>query len=223
LKLLAIDTSTEACSAALWLDGVVVERFALTPQGHAEHILPMVRTLLAAAELKLAALDALAFGRGPGSFTGIRIGTGVIQGLALGANLPVVPVSSLAALAQGASGHRVLPAIDARMNEVYWGIYERNTTGLVHAVAPERLCPPEQVPIPEGGDWMGVGSGWDRYAPILQRALGNALAGWFEGRYPHAAAIATLGVEGFRSGLAVAAELALPVYLRDEVIKKTGG
>jgi tRNA threonylcarbamoyladenosine biosynthesis protein TsaB len=183
----------------------------------------MVNAVLAGAQLTLSALDALAFGRGPGSFTGIRIGTGVIQGLALGADLPVVPVSSLAALAQGVPAARVLPAIDARMHEVYWGVYQRDTRGIVQGVGDERVCPPDQVSVPEGRGWVGAGSGWDRYAPVLERVLGGALEGWLKERYPHARDVATLGVEGFRSGLAVTAELALPVYLRDEVVKKGAG
>jgi tRNA threonylcarbamoyladenosine biosynthesis protein TsaB len=183
----------------------------------------MVNAVLAEAQLTLSALDALAFGRGPGSFTGIRIGTGVIQGLALGAGLPVVPVSSLAALAQGVPAIRVLPAMDARMNEVYWGVYQRDAGGIVQWLGDERVCSPDQVSVPKGQDWIGAGSGWDRYAPVLERVLGGALGGWLKEHYPHARDVATLGVEGFRSGLAVAAELALPAYLRDEVVKRGAG
>jgi tRNA threonylcarbamoyladenosine biosynthesis protein TsaB len=220
MKLLAVDTSTDACSAALYIDGAVAERFAVTPRGHAEHILPMVEDLLEDAALSLARLDALAFGRGPGSFTGVRIAAGVIQGLALGAGLAVVPVSSLAALAQGASADRILAAIDARMDEVYWGEYLRGDDGLVRVSGRERVTAPMHIPLPDEGHWTGVGSGWDRYADTLQQCLGEKLDGWLPGRYPHARDIAILGADGYRGGLGVAAELALPVYLRDEVVRR---
>ena len=219
MKLLAIDTSTDACSAALAIEGAVVERCALTPRGHAEHILPMVEALLGEAGLSLAGLDALAFGRGPGSFTGVRIAAGVIQGLALGTNLPVVPVSSLAALAQGAGADRILAALDARMDEVYWGAYVRGVDGLVRVVGTERVLAPCRIPLPAGDHWTGVGSGWDRYAELLQQRVGEKLDGWLPGRHPHARDVALLGAEGYRCGLAVAAELALPVYLRDEIVR----
>ena len=132
-KLLAIDTSTEACSAALGIGGDVRERYEFAPRQHAELILPMVDALLAEGQIKLKDLDGLAFGRGPGAFTGVRIATGVIQGLAFGAGLPVVPVSSLAALAQGAApGHSsIMSAFDARMGEVYWGAFAVDKQGLV--------------------------------------------------------------------------------------------
>jgi tRNA threonylcarbamoyladenosine biosynthesis protein TsaB len=220
VKLLALDTSTDACSAALWLDGAVAERFMLTPRGHADHILAMCESLLAEAGLKLKDLDTLAFGRGPGAFTGVRIATGVVQGLAFGAGLPVVPVSSLAALAHAAPADRVLAAMDARMGEVYWGAYRRDAGGIVRLVGEERVCPHQQVPMPEGTGWTGVGSGWDRYSAALLSRLGEAAAGWKPDCYPHAADTAVLGADGYRLGLAVAPELALPVYLRDEVVHK---
>ena len=220
MKLLALDTSTDACSAALWLDGEVRERFMLAPRGHADHILAMIESLLAEAGLKLRDMDALAFGRGPGAFTGVRIATGVVQGLAFGASLPVVPVSSLAALAQAAPTDRVLAAIDARMDEVYWGMYPRDAGGIVRLVCDERVCPHQQVPVPEETGWTGVGSGWDRYSTALLARLGQTVAGWKPDCYPHAADVAVLGADGYRQGLAVAPELALPVYLRDEVVQK---
>jgi tRNA threonylcarbamoyladenosine biosynthesis protein TsaB len=220
VRLLALETSTDACSAALWLDGELRERFMLTPRGHADHILAMIESLLAEAGLQLRDMDALAFGRGPGAFTGVRIATGVVQGLAFGAGLPVVPVSSLAALAQPAPADRVLAAIDARMEEVYWGVYQRDAGGIVRLIGEERVCPHQQVPVPEGTGWMGIGSGWDRYSTVLLARLGQAVAGWKPDCYPHAADVAVLGADGYRQGLAVAPELALPVYLRDEVVRK---
>ncbi|MFZ4702392.1 MAG: tRNA (adenosine(37)-N6)-threonylcarbamoyltransferase complex dimerization subunit type 1 TsaB, partial [Candidatus Methylumidiphilus sp.] len=134
MKLLSLETSTEACSAALYLDGEITERYQLAPQQHNKLILPMIQSLLAEADLKLHQLDALAFGRGPGSFTGVRIAAGIVQGLAFGADLPVAPVSTLAAMAQEvfaeSDSQYALPCIDARMGEVYWGVYRRGNDGM---------------------------------------------------------------------------------------------
>lgn len=227
MKILAIDTSTEACSAALLIDGEIRERYQLAPREHARLILPMIDSLLAESELKLAHLDALAFGRGPGGFTGVRIATGVIQGLAFGADLPVTPVSSLAALAQGAcqdtGAQCVLGAIDARMGEVYWGAYRAGEEGLVRLEGNETVCPPEQAHLPAGRGWHGAGSGWETYQEELRARIGVALSAWEGQRHPRASHVALLGADLHRGGLAVAAEQALPVYLRDEVAWKKSG
>ncbi len=220
MKLLALDTSTDACSAALWLDGGTIERFALGRE-HAGRILPMIEELLAEAGLALKGLDAIAFGRGPGSFTGLRIAAGVVQGLAFGADKPVVPVSSLAALAQGIDAPRVLAAFDARMHQVYWGAYARGADGLMAVAGEECVIAPDRVPLPEGADWTGAGSGWDQYAAALQARLGARLAGWRVGCHPRARDVAVLAAAAFRAGRAVSPELAIPVYLRDEVAVKT--
>ncbi len=227
MKLLAIDTSTEACSAALWLEGEVHQHYQIAPREHGQLILPMIESLLADAGLTLAQMDTLAFGRGPGGFTGVRIANGVIQGLAFGADLPVVPVSSLAALAQGAhtdmNATHILAAIDARMGEVYWGVYHSPENGLVVQIEQEIVCLPQQVPLPNAGlnhHWVGAGSGWLTYAQPLQARLGNKVSSWDGHRYPQARHIAQLGADAFQRGLAVSAEHALPVYLRDEVAWK---
>lgn len=224
MKLLAIDTSTEACSAALSIAGEVHERYEIAPRGHTQLILPMVETLLSDAGLTLSKLDALAFGCGPGSFTGVRIAASVAQGLAFGANLPVVPVSSLAALAQGSyadkGAQRVLAAIDARMNEVYWGAYQCDDDGLMRLQGIEWLAAPEDVPLPEAEAWFGAGSGWESYADILQGRLSGIADGYEATRYPRARDVARLGCDGFKRGLAITAEHALPVYLRNEVAWK---
>jgi len=218
LKLLALDTSTEACSVAVWVDGVINERFKL--ERHSEHILPMVQEVLADAGLALAQLDAIAFGRGPGSFTGLRIAAGVAQGLAFGVNLPVVPVPSLAVLAQGVGMPRVLAATDARMHQVYWGAYARNAEGLMELAGEEIVIAPQAVPLAEGEGWVGAGSGWDQYSTLLLARLGHRVKEWHKQRYPHAGDVARLGAAGFARGEIVSPEKALPVYIRDEIAVK---
>jgi tRNA threonylcarbamoyladenosine biosynthesis protein TsaB len=221
MKLLALDTATEVCTVALSLDGEVLERSEPGGQ-HAESILPMVDALLAEAGLVLTQLDALAFGRGPGSFTGLRIGAGVAQGLAFGADLPVVPVSSLAALAQGQDAAQVLAAFDARMQQVYWGAYMRNAQGMMQLQGNEGVFAPQAIPMPNGEGWVGAGPGWDAYHSALRQRLGRSLAVWQQHCLPHARHVAVLGVAGYLSGAAVAAEAALPVYVRDDVAVKQG-
>ena len=227
MKIIALDTSTEACSAALLIDGAVSEYYEIAPQGHANRILPMVESLLAEAGLGLSAMDAIAFGRGPGSFTGVRIGTGVVQGLAFGAELPVVPVSSLAALAQGAvrefKATQVLAAIDARMKEVYWGGFRWSESTGLQPEGGECVVAPELVPLPDNEGWLGVGSGWMSYKEALGARVGPRLGGIEAERFPHAQDIAVLAAAALQKGEAVPAEQALPVYLRDNVAKKKAG
>ena len=222
-RLLAIETATEACSAALLVGDEIQERFEIAPQQHAQLILHMAESLLADAGITLKQLDAVAFGRGPGSFTGVRIAAGVIQGIAFGADLPVVPVSSLAAMAQSVAGEGILAAFDARMGQVYWGVYVRQADGLVSLQGEECVCLPEQVSLVDANGWVGAGSGWQTYAKALQDRLGTAVSAIEPTAQPHASGVASLGLQGFLQGHAVAAELARPVYLRNEVAKKPGG
>ncbi len=221
MNLLAFDTSTEACSCALWVDGVCREIFELAPRRHGELLLGMADQLLGDAELSLGDLDALAFGRGPGSFTGVRIATGAIQGLAFALELPVAPISSLQALAQGVareSGQSsVLAGFDARMHEVYWGAYRMASAGVVEPVVAELVCAPESVPVPDDGEWFGAGSAWQSYSEQLRGAAGDRLVGMDPERYPHARDLAVLGAAAFARGQVVPAHEALPVYLRDSV------
>jgi tRNA threonylcarbamoyladenosine biosynthesis protein TsaB len=225
MKLLAIETATEACSAALYIDGEIGLRYEVKPRGHSELILGMLDALLAEAGLAPHHLDAMAFGRGPGSFTGVRIATGVVQGVAFGAGLPVVPVSTLAALAQRAfreyGERRLLPAYDARMQELYWAAYEVNEEGLVRLTEPERVTRVEEIAPPAGTGWYGVGSGWAAYGETLLARFGDAVV---KGSDPtmlcSAYDVALLGVAGFERGEAVMPEAALPIYLRDKVAKK---
>ena len=223
MKLLAVETSTEACSAALHIDGVVEERFEIAPREHTKLILPMIDSLLADAELKPQQLDALAFSRGPGSFTGVRISTGVIQGIAFGADLPVVPVSTLAAIAQNHFKKNncacVFTAMDARMGEIFWGVYQKNQQGYAELIGEEAVTLAENIVFPEK-QGMGIGSGWAVYQQQLSDCLGPLLQGVDADPLPRASAIAELGVLGFENNQAVNVEMAMPVYLRDKVAKK---
>lgn len=223
MKLLAFDTSTDACSCAVYVDGTVAERHELAPRRHAQLLLGMIEQTLAESGMALSSLDAIAFGRGPGSFTGVRIAAAAAQALALAVELPVVPVSSLAALAQsvhtenGAS--RIAAAFDARMNEVYWGVYETGGDNLVRASQPERVCAPDALPPLEGRDWTGAGIGWRTYGNELCRRFGAGLAQTLADRYPTARAAALLAADAYGRGGAVDARHALPVYLRDRVTR----
>lgn len=222
MNILALETATEACSAALLMGDEVLERYQVSPRGHSQLILPMVDELLAEAGITMGQVEAIAFGRGPGAFTGLRIAVGVTQGIAFAADLPVIPVSTLAALAQGCEQDRVLAAIDARMDEVYWGMYQRNPDGFMAVEGKEQVLPPDRVPVPEGDHWYGAGSGWESYRDVLAKQCGSQLSGTDGLRLPRARDVARLGEAYFRAGEAVSAEQAVPVYLRDQVAwKKT--
>ena len=224
-RILAIETATEACSAALLVDDAVLERFELAPRRHATLLLPFVESLLAEAGASLGGLDALAFGCGPGSFTGLRIAAGMTQGIAFGAGLPVVPVSTLACLAQGTVREQgagaVLAALDARMQEVYWGAFRCREDGLVGpAVDAEVVCAPERVPLPEDTGWVGAGSGWDSYGALLAARCAVPAADVYRDQKPHAADVARLAARVYLRGDALPPEQAIPVYLRDNVADK---
>lgn len=219
MKLLAIETATEACSAALHLDGECIYRYEYAPQKHAELILPMVDELLVEADIPLGDLDALSFGRGPGAFTGVRIATGVIQGLAFARDLPVVPVSTLAVLAQGIVNRasHIFSAIDARMGEVYWCAYEVKDN-LVSAMTDEDVTRPDAIPEPPVHKYFGIGSGWQSYTEQLHKIVNGDVVAHEGNAYPHARDVIPLAINYFESGHAVAAEDALPVYLRNRVV-----
>lgn len=223
-KLLAVETATEACSAALYIDGEVLERYQVSARDHAQLILPMIDGLLAEAGLPLSALDALAFGRGPGSFTGVRIATGVIHGIALGGDLPVVPVSTLAAVAQAffereADFDTAFTAMDARMGEIYFAVYRRGAAGFAELCGEEKVTPAEAIEFPDVAG-AGIGTGWGPYRDSLLHKLGERVGAIESDNLPRASAIARLGAHGYASGLAVDVEDAQPVYLRNKVAKK---
>jgi tRNA threonylcarbamoyladenosine biosynthesis protein TsaB len=228
--LLAIDTSTEACSVALLVDRTgdgpaFHESYIEAAREHMLRLLPMVDELLTAHQLTLRDLDCIVFARGPGSFTGLRITLGVVQGLAFGAEIPVLPVSTLAILAQTIAseamvGSYIFSAIDARMDEVYCAWFEVGADGLVVARSDECVCAPEAIPIIDiAAPCYGVGSGWNyapRFPPLQCVTIDSAAL-------PRASAALRLALPRWVAGEAIAAEAALPVYLRNDVAwAKTG-
>ena len=217
MKLLAIETATEACSVAVWLDGDVRERFEIAPRRHAELTLPWAERLLADAGVKKAQLDAIAIGRGPGAFTGVRLAIAIGQGIALALDRPVVPVSTLAALALRAQGPRVLAAIDARMGEVYAAAFEVRD-GDVFALDAERVSHPDAIALPDDrNEWQGAGTGFAAQEGALASRLGSRFAAIDATALPHAADIARLAALAFARGETVAPEFAEPAYLRNNV------
>ncbi|KYN81921.1 tRNA threonylcarbamoyladenosine biosynthesis protein TsaB [Vibrio cidicii] len=224
-KILAIDTATENCSVALLVGEQVFSRSEVAPRDHTKKVLPMVDEVLQEAGLTLHDLDALAFGRGPGSFTGVRIGIGIAQGLAFGADLPMIGISTLAAMAQGSyrqnGATHVATAIDARMNEVYWGRYQRQEDGRWQNVDDECVIPPADLVAQLSSDaqtWTTAGTGWDAYADALGALTISVEKG--DILYPDAQDIVVLAGHEWAAGNTVAVEESSPVYLRDNVAWK---
>ena len=226
MKILAIDTATEGCSVCLWQDGESLSQLEVQARKHAELILPMIDNILDQAGVGLSQLDALAFGRGPGAFTGVRIATGVIQGIAYGTDLPVVPISTLRALAQRVYSEqhadKVVSAFDARMQEVYIGAFKLDADALMQPVMDEMVIKPDQLKFNQviDADWVGAGSGWAVYENALTTSLGTELKHIYTDMITRADEIAVLAVTDYKLGKAVAADQALPVYLRNEVAWK---
>jgi len=222
MKLLAFETSTEALSVALSIDGQVLERFELAPRRHAELALPWAEALLAQGGMKRSQLDAIAVGRGPGAFTGVRLGIALAQGIALALDRPVVAVSTLAALAMradasGTGATRVLAAIDARMGEVYSAAFELRD-GDAHALSEERVGAPDSVVVPGGeSGWIGVGTGFGAVENALSQRLASRLVSVDATQLPHAADVARLAAKAYARGEAVPAERIEPAYLRNNV------
>jgi len=222
MNLLAIETATETCSVALSVNGEVLERFQHAPRQHAELLLPWVGQLLAEAELGYPSIDAIAFSCGPGSFTSLRIGIGVVQGLAWASDRPVIPVSSLAATAQTAVPDGVgvaLVALDARMNEVFTGLFKDNENGIMIPLGAESVCPPEDVRVPLSCKPYGIGNGFDRFHALS--ALSAQLRGLRGDVWPKASSVLQLAQEWLKTNEPLPAEQAQPVYLRDDVAKKS--
>ncbi len=230
MKILALDTATEACSAALLIDDEagqkIYTRYQLAPREHSRLILQMLDDLLTEAGLSVSDIDAIAFGQGPGSFMGLRIAAGVVQGIAFAHDIPVIPVSTLKAIAQRAheeTGDRhVLATIDARMDEVYWAAYSlQDQHWQLHDE--ERVISPEKITLPvmpEGTTWLAAGNGWENYGDRLLQTANCRLPTILPECFPSAEVIAKLAVEEFKAGNTVPAAEAIPVYLRNDVAKK---
>jgi len=231
LKILAIDTATEQCSVALRIGDIEIIRGVVAPRGHADLILPMIHEVLSEADISLKQLDAIAFGRGPGAFTGVRIAVGVVQGLAFATDRPVIAISNLAAVAQqiGDVAAEVLVCMDARMGEVYWGRFKVQDDGLVRSLSDEQVGMPESViDSQRQGELRGqsqeawqprfaVGTAFTAY-PILAQHFSQCDP---TSALPHAREIALLAERDFKLGLAVGATLAQPIYVRDRVTHST--
>jgi len=222
MNLLAIETATETCSVALAVGAEVRERYEHAPRKHAELLLPWVQQLMAEAGIGFNSLDGIAFSRGPGSFTSLRIGIGIVQGLAWAADRPVVPVSSLVATAQAAVEQGVssaLVALDARMNEVFTGAFAVNDRGIMAPAGPERVCSPENVRLPDQSGTFGIGIGFARYEAL--QALSPQLEDVRPDVWPRAATVVSLAQDWLRDHEPLPADQAQPVYLRDDVAKKS--
>ncbi|PKM07326.1 MAG: tRNA (adenosine(37)-N6)-threonylcarbamoyltransferase complex dimerization subunit type 1 TsaB [Gammaproteobacteria bacterium HGW-Gammaproteobacteria-4] len=224
MKILAFETATEACSVALWIDGELRERHAIAPRQHAQLVLVWADALLAEAGIVRSALDAIAVGRGPGAFTGVRLAIATAQGIALALDRPVLPVSTLAVLAQGApigSDQPIIAAIDARMGEVYLGVFERGADGLVHATVAEWLGVPADagkcVASALGVGGFGIGTGFAAEVGALVTGLGLPPATVDATALPHAGDCARLAAAALARGEGVPAEQLEPAYLRNQV------
>lgn len=220
MRLLAFDTASEWCSAALLIDGAVSFRAVHAGQTHSQLLTPMLGELLAEAGLNFRQLDGLVYGMGPGSFTGLRIACGVAQGLALGADLPVLGISTLEALAEeaGEGADEVLACLDARMNEVYAGLYRREGQGWRTTAGPV-VCPPQAAPLPETPGCIGAGPGFKAY-PLLRERMDGHLKHIVEDAIPHARALVKLAAPRFTAGEFGTPETAEPLYVRNKVALK---
>ncbi|OGT06117.1 MAG: tRNA (adenosine(37)-N6)-threonylcarbamoyltransferase complex dimerization subunit type 1 TsaB [Gammaproteobacteria bacterium GWF2_41_13] len=221
--ILALDTSTALCSAALLMNGEIIERSQLAPQQQTHYILPMIQELLTETSLHLTDISCLAFGAGPGAFTGLRIAAAITQGIAFAKNIPITPVSTLAALAQQAfrryQAIHIMPMLDARMKQIYWGSYQVSSEKIAAAIIEDQLNYPEQIDpaILTSTPWFGIGNGWPLYQPVLPNKPLLRIAQIDPEAYPLASDIALLGVHYFQQGKIYSAKEAIPVYLRNPV------
>lgn len=218
MLVLALETSTDNGACALWHDGRVCERVCPPGVPHSETLLPLVRDLMAEAGIGFGSLDGIAFGAGPGAFTGLRIACGVAQGLAVAADLPVAPVCGLEALAAANGAMQALALLDARMGEVYAAAYRRADDGSLAAAGAIVVAAPDAVPLPGGSAWVACGNAASAYPALAARLAGAGIADG--GRsWPTAAAVAALGARALAAGGGVDAALAAPLYVRDKVAK----
>lgn len=220
MKLLALETSTHMLSVACKVDDQIIERSEFCANGGSDRLLPWVGEVLAEAGITLGQLDAVAFGAGPGSFTGLRLSCSIAQGLAYGADLRVVPIVTLAALALADGSPRVLSCLDARMSEVYSAAYEVDRDAVTEIVAPS-VVPAELLSLPPGGAWKGCGDGFSSYGEALARRLGDRVASIDTRVPPLAGTVARLAAVELRRGRDVDAAHALPIYIREKVALTT--
>lgn len=221
MNLLAFEAATSRLSVALYRDGAITEKSADVPNGGSERLLPWANDLLAAAGLTLRQLDGIAFGAGPGGFTGLRLACGVAQGLAFGLDLPVVPVGTLAALALASGEGKVLACLDARMNEVYVAAYRVAGDSVQEIMAP-KVGAGETAPLPEGDGWRGAGDGFlTLHGDVLRRRMGERLVSVAAQVFPGASAVARLAAQVLARGGGVDAAQAVPTYVRDKVALTT--
>jgi tRNA threonylcarbamoyladenosine biosynthesis protein TsaB len=216
MKLLALDTSTEFLSLALQAGEQTFTHCQNVGQTASQLILPQIQTLLDEANVKLTDLDGIAFGAGPGSFTGVRIACGVAQGLGFGANLPVVGVNTLMASAEASGESKVITCLDARMGEIYHAAYLKKNNEWVE-ISATKVCKPEAAPVLEGSEWVGVGSGWAVYGEVLSEIYAQNLVKTMPEVSPRAEAILKLAQPIFAAGLAKTASEAAPIYIRNRV------
>ncbi len=219
MNLLAVETTTELCSVALLRGGELFLEEALAENRHSELLVPMIRRVLERSHLSPLEMDAFGFGQGPGSFTGIRIACGIVQGLAFAARRPVVPVPSLLALAEQSNEAHVVAALDARMGEAYLAAYARHGDDWDEVIAP-RLADAASLPALPGRRWAATGSGFDRHA-WLREAYGDRVEMRVENDLPRAGAVARIAARRFARGAGIAARDAAPLYLRDKVALTT--
>ncbi len=217
MRILAFDTALSACSVALGEDKQYVTRFELAPRQQAKHILPFIEQVLDQAKLSLHQLEALAFTAGPGSFTGIRLAASIAQGLAFALNIPLLPISTLRAMAQTAytqfHAQRVAVAVDGQAGEIYWGIFQ-NKEGIMQPLVPDTRCRPDTLPLIDLSEAIGVGDGWQVYNEALSGQIQHltAVEALF---YSYAEDIAKLAMADMAHGLSITADAVLPLYLHD--------
>jgi tRNA threonylcarbamoyladenosine biosynthesis protein TsaB len=212
----AVETSGEWCSVALWTGGEIAGLERRAGHRHGELVLPMLERLLARRGLRAGALDAVAFGAGPGAFTGLRIACGVTQGLALARGIPVLGVSTLEAVAEESGAQRAVVCLDARMREVYYSALERMPGGWREVIEAQCVAP-AAAPLPAGEGWQGCGNGFAAYGEALRDRLGRSLARVSAAAHPSAVAVARLAAPRLAAGEGIDAALAAPRYLRDKV------
>jgi len=220
MNILALDASTENCSAAVWRDGTVFDRSARAGQAHSEMLIVMVDAVLAEAGITLPRVSGIAFGAGPGSFTGLRVACSVAQGLAFASDIPLAGIGTLQAMAAGCSADAVVCCLDARMGEVYHAAYRREG-GVFAEVSAPRVCAPAAVPELPPGRWTACGSGFAAHGDVLRRRYAAQLETVIDGLAPQARDIARLAAPVFAAGGGISADAAAPIYIRDRVALKT--